>query len=243
MEYRADFFTRIIASILSLLMNVGAFSIAFHYTKTIGGWSFSQAMVLLSIYYLMDGIIEMFIAPNMRATMELVRQGTLDFVLIKPVSAQFMASFRTVNIWRIINVIVGIGLSVTTIVQRGLSIGVYEAGMFAVTLFCGATIVYSFWLFLVTLTFWFVKIDNIEQIVWQAFEAGRYPVDVYPVWLKNFLTYVVPVVFIITIPAQALAGKLHIEFLAVCILVASCTLLAASAFWSFGLKRYTGASA
>ena len=243
MEYRADFFTRIIASLLGLLMNVGAFSIAFHYAGKIGGWTFPQAMVLLSIYYLMDGLIEMFIAPNMRAVMEHVRQGTLDFILLKPISAQFMSSFRTVNIWRLVNVMVGVGLSIYTITQRGLSIGITEAFMFAVTLACGAVIVYSFWLVLVTLTFWFVKLENIEQIVWQAFEAGRYPIDVYPVWLKNTLTYIIPVVFIITIPAQALAGKLSMSYLTVSAFVAICTLAAASAFWRYGLKHYTGASA
>ncbi len=243
MEYRADFFTRIIASLLGLLMNVGAFSIAFHYAGKIGGWTFPQAMVLLSIYYLMDGLIEMFIAPNMRAVMEHVRQGTLDYILLKPISAQFMSSFRTVNIWRLVNVLVGVGLSFYTITQRGLVIGATEAFMFAVTLACGAVIVYSFWLCLVTLTFWFVKLDNIEQIVWQAFEAGRYPIDVYPIWLKNTLTYVIPVVFIITVPAQALAGKLSMSYLLVSMFVALSTLVGASAFWRFGLKHYTGASA
>src|SRR5438270_4346088 len=92
MEYRADFFTRILASLLGLLTTVGALSIAYNYTSNIKGWTFAQALVLLSIYYLMDGLIEMFIAPNMRQVMEQVRNGTLDFVLLKPVSAQFLAS-------------------------------------------------------------------------------------------------------------------------------------------------------
>jgi len=173
MEYRADFFTRIVASLLGLVATVGGLSIAYHYVPAIKGWSFAQVLVLVAVYYLMDGLIEMFIAPNMRNVMAQVRDGTLDFVLLKPVSAQFMASFRTMNVWRIANVFVGAGLTAYTIGRLSLSVGWAEAAAFALTLLAGFAVVYSFWLVLVTLTFWFVKVDNIEQIVWQAFEAGR----------------------------------------------------------------------
>jgi ABC-2 type transport system permease protein len=242
-EYRVDFFTRILASLVGLLTTVGALSIAFNYTGNLAGWTFPQTLVLLSIYYLMDGLIEMFIAPNMRAVMEQVRQGTLDFVLLKPISAQFMASFRTINIWRIVNVMVGLGLSLYTIGRLSLTVGMSQALAFGLTLLCGVAIVYSFWLCLVTLTFWFVKIDNIEQIVWQAFEAGRYPVEIYPVWLRGALTYVIPVAFIITVPARALAGRLPGTYLLIAPVVALASLLLSSAFWRFGLRHYTGASA
>src|ERR1041385_507236 len=114
-EYRADFYTRIVASLLGLVTTVGSLSIAFNYTSNIKGWTFAQALVLLAVYYLMDGIIEMLIAPNMREVMVKVRDGTLDYMLLKPVSAQFIASFRTINVWRIVNVAVGMGLSVWTI--------------------------------------------------------------------------------------------------------------------------------
>ncbi len=243
MEYRADFFTRLIASLLGLLTTIGSLAIAYQYADTIAGWKFSHAMVLLAIYYLMDGLIEMFVAPNMRTIMSQVREGTLDFVLLKPISAQFMATFRTLNVWRIGNVLVGLGLSVYAITNMAVGIGVGQALLFAVTLAGGLGVVYSFWLVLVTLTFWFVRIDNLEQIIWQAFEAGRYPVEIYPRWLQMALTYVVPVVFIITVPAGALAGRVSGWTALLAVLTSVIVVTAASAFWRFGLKHYTGASA
>lgn len=243
MEYRADFFTRVIASLLGLMTTVGSLWVAFQYTSQIKGWSFAQTLVLLAVYYLMDGLIEMFIAPNMREIMVQVREGTLDFVLLKPVSAQFMATFRTVNIWRAANLLVGLGVATYTIRQLSLSIGAQQALQFALTLIAGLGVIYSFWLVLVTLTFWFVKIDNIEQIVWQAFEAGRYPVEIYPGWLKMTLTYGIPVVFIITVPAQALTGQLASNFVWIALGVAAASIVLSSFFWRFGLKSYTGASA
>jgi ABC-2 type transport system permease protein len=243
MEYRADFFTRVIASLLGVLTTVGSLYVAFQYTPHIKGWRFEETLVLLAVYYAMDGLIEMFIAPNMREIMVQVREGTLDFVLLKPVSAQFMATFRTLNIWRAANLLVGIGLLVYTTGRLALQVGLPQAAAFAVTLAAGIAVVYSFWLVLVTTTFWFIKIDNIEQIVWQAFEAGRYPVEIYPGWLRATLTYVIPVVFIITVPAQALAGRLEWSFVLLAVGVAAASVLASSAFWRFGLRYYTGASA
>jgi ABC-2 type transport system permease protein len=243
MEYRADFFTRVVASLLGLLTTVGALAITFQYTPHIAGWTFAQVLVLLGVYYLVDGLIEMFIAPNMREIMTQVREGTLDFVLIKPVSAQFMATFRTLNIWRVANVLVGVGLVGYAVHRLALTVGPSQAAAFAVTLAGGLGVVYSVWLALVTLTFWFIKLDNLEQLVWQGFEAGRYPIEIYPAWLKGALTYVIPIAFIITVPAQALAGRLSPSVVATAVVVSCLSLIASSAFWRFGLRHYTGASA
>ena len=243
MEYRADFFTRILASLLGLLTTLGGLTVVFTYTSNIKGWKLADMVVLLSVYYLMDGIIEMFIGPNMRQVMEQVRQGTLDFVLLKPVNAQFLATTRQVNIWRMANVFIGAGLSVYSVSRLSLSIGPTQAVAFALTLAASVGIVYAFWLFLVTLTFWVVRIDNLEQIVAQAFEAGRYPIDIYPNWLRGGLTYVVPVVFMITVPAQALAGRMHGFQAVTALAVSAAAVVLSSLFWRFGLKNYTGASA
>jgi ABC-2 type transport system permease protein len=123
MEYRADFFTRIVASLLGLLTTLGGLMVVFQYTGNLRGWKLPDVVALLSVYYLMDGLIEMFIGPNMRQVMEQVRQGTLDFVLLKPVSTQFLATFRQVNVWRIVNVLVGLGLSVYSVSRLSLTIG------------------------------------------------------------------------------------------------------------------------
>jgi ABC-2 type transport system permease protein len=241
-EYRADFYTRVVASLLGLVTTVGALSVAYTYTSNIRGWTFAQALVLVAIYWLTEGLIEMFIAPNMRAVMGQVRDGTLDFVLLKPVNAQFLASFRTVNIWRAANVLMGIGVLVYTLSRLSLQVGPREAVLFAVALASGLVIMYAFWIALVTLTFWFVRIDNLEQVLWQAFEAGRYPMEIYPRWLQGALTYAVPIAFLITVPASALAGRLGAGGVLVAVAVAAVALVLASAFWWWGTKHYTGAS-
>ena len=57
------------------------------------------------------------------------------------------------------------------------------------------------------------------------------------------LTFLVPVAFAVTIPAQSLTGRLDAATVLVTLALAVAFSAAARWFWRFGLQRYTGASA
>jgi ABC-2 type transport system permease protein len=98
-------------------------------------------------------------------------------------------------------------------------------------------------LLLAALAFWFVRMDNALIVFPSFWEAGRWPVDVYPGWLRGILTFLVPVAFATTVPAEALTGQVQpTTFLAA--LVAAVGLLVVSRLVRLrGLRRYAGASA
>ena len=114
---------------------------------------------------------------------------------------------------------------------------------FALALIGGIAIVYSFLLILATLAFWFVRTENIMVIFGSMYEAGRWPVGIYPPWLRVALTVVVPVAFAITVPVETLVGRLEPMTLLLTIGLAAAFLVASRWFWQFGLRHYTGASA
>jgi ABC-2 type transport system permease protein len=96
---------------------------------------------------------------------------------------------------------------------------------------------------LATCSFWFVRVDNILVIFQSMYEAGRWPVGIYPPALRWALTFLVPVAFAITVPAEALVGRLTGETLAGAVLLAIVLLIFSRRFWLIGLRHYTGASA
>ena len=57
------------------------------------------------------------------------------------------------------------------------------------------------------------------------------------------LTFLVPVAFAVSVPAEALTGRLTLPSLALAAAVAAGMLLVARIVWSTGLRRYAGASA
>ena len=84
---------------------------------------------------------------------------------------------------------------------------------------------------LATSAFWLVRVENILVIFQSMYEAGRWPVSIYPGWLRFALTFVVPVAFAVTVPAQALAGKAHAEDLAGAWALAAGLFILARLFW------------
>jgi ABC-2 type transport system permease protein len=93
------------------------------------------------------------------------------------------------------------------------------------------------------MSFWFIRIENILVIFQTLYEAGRWPIGIYPHWLKFILTFIVPIAFAITVPAQALTGRLTTETLTLDVGVAIGMLIISRLFWKIGLRNYSGASA
>lgn len=245
--YRADFLMRVFTSVLHFCGELLVLWTIFSNTKRLAGWSPAEVVVLLGVFRVMIGLIASLIAPNMRRIMEDIRNGALDFALLKPVSAQFYLSVRSFTLWRATDIVLGIALMVGGLMNLGRPVRPAELlasfGAFCVMLAAGATVVYSIWLALATSVFWFTRISNIEMVFWNVFEAGRYPVDIYQPWIRWGLTFIVPLAFLTTFPAGALVGRATFGGVLISVLVSTATLLAASAFWRFGLSRYSGASA
>ena len=93
-------------------------------------------------------------------------------------------------------------------------------------------------------SFWFLHIENIFAIFGDVYQAARWPIGIYPQWLRFILTFIVPVAIAVTVPAEAAVGRL------------TCrtggagagrwplfTLVVSRVLWRLGLKRYSGASA
>jgi ABC-2 type transport system permease protein len=75
------------------------------------------------------------------------------------------------------------------------------------------------------------------------YQTGRWPIGIYPGWLRYSMTYLVPIGFAVTVPAQALTGRLHWGTVVVAACFAVALTLFTRWFWRFGLRRYSGASA
>lgn len=243
MEYRANFFIQVFQSGLNFGTGLLGVFIVFSHTESLNGWSALELMALLGVFYMMGGVIQFVIEPGMQRFMEDVRLGTLDYVLLKPQDSQLMVSIRKIQIFKLIDVILGVSVLVYAVLPMKASIGWINVLAFVATLFCGSMIVYSFWFFLATLSIWFVRIENILFIFQGVYQAGRWPVDIYPKWMRIALTFVVPVAFATTIPARNLTGTSHVGYVVLAGVVSTVMFVLARLFWRRALRFYSGAGA
>ena len=243
LEYRANFWINLIQSALDLSVALGGLAVVFSHTDTLGGWRPAELLALIGVYFLIGGLIRTLIRPSMIKFMEDVRQGTLDFTLTKPADSQLLVSIQRIEIWRLVDVLIAIPVLAIALIRLGAQLGLTEAGVFVVTLTCGGLIIYSFWLMLSTCAFWFVKVENIQVIFMSMWQAGRWPVSIYPAWLRAVLTFLVPVAFATTVPASAVSGRITAANFATTIALAAAMLLLSRWFWRVGIRFYSGASA
>jgi ABC-2 type transport system permease protein len=61
--------------------------------------------------------------------------------------------------------------------------------------------------------------------------------------MRYSFTYLVPIGFAITVPAQAMTDRLHGQTIAIAVGFAIALTVATRWFWRVGLRRYSGASA
>lgn len=242
LAYRANFFLQLFESLLDLGTALAGLAIIFSYTNNLGGWRPDEVVALVGVFFLVGGAIRLVIQPSMERLIEAVHEGTLDFTLTKPVDAQFLVSIQRVEIWKFADMVLGAGVLVVALSRLGTRVGGAQAAAFAAALVVGGIIVYSFWLILATLSFWFVRVENILMIFQSMYEAGRWPVSLYPRWLRFGLTFLVPVAFATTVPAQALIGRLTWRTLLGTSALAGLFLVSSRLFWRAGIRRYSGAS-
>ncbi len=105
-----------------------------------------------------------------------------------------------------------------------------------------ATIWKSLWLMMVSLAFWFVRLDNFTELFYGFYEAGRYPVAIYRGVVRVVLTFVVPIAFVTTFPASALLGRLDQETASIALAFAIGLFFLSNRFWNLALRHYSSAS-
>jgi len=243
LQYRVNFVVQLFQSAITLVAALAVLALVYSQTDELNGWSQSEILCLTGIQILMLGVIRMLVEPNMSRVIDEVREGTLDYALTKPEDAQVLASVREIRIWQIVDVfsgliVLGFGLSrITT------DVGVLDALAFAVAFGLGAVMIYCFWLVVATGAFWVVNMWHVAELFDGLFQTGRWPVGIYPGWLRISVTFLVPVAFAVTVPAEAVTSRLDWQTLLLSVVFAVFLFAATRWFWRFGLRRYSGASA
>lgn len=240
MEYRANFILATLTSLGNLAGSLFGLFLFYRTGYTFQGWSWEEALVVLGVFTILQGFSSTFLAPNLNRIVGHVQQGTLDFVLLKPINSQFWLSIHTLSPWGLPDLVFGVVLIGYAGGRLGLGVGNYLLS--AVPLVFGLASLYSLWFMLGATSIWFVKIYNVTEVLRGLLEAGRYPMVAYPAAYRFFFTFVVPVAFLTTVPAETMLGRVQIGWVFSAGVLALGLLFVASGFWRFALRFYTSAS-
>ena len=242
LQYRINFFIQLLQSFISVATGLIGLSLVFGQVNTLAGWSRPELLAVMGVHLLMGGVIRSIIQPNMERLMDDVRNGTLDFALTKPADAQTLVSVREFRFWQLVDVIVGIVVISVAFYQLKGTLDALQLLGFLAALIMGAVMLYCVWLMVTSISFWVIRVQEISNLFEGLYAAGRWPVGIYPDWLRTGLTFLVPVAFAVTVPAEALTNRLTGTSLLFAFGMTLIFVILARGLWLLGLSNYSGAS-
>ncbi|MGK7926865.1 MAG: ABC transporter permease [Spirulina sp.] len=240
LEYRLNFLIATLSSLTNLSGSLFGLFLFYRTGYEFQGWSWEEALIVLGIFTLLQGFSATFLIPNLNKIVEQVQEGTLDFVLLKPISSQFWLSVRTVSPWGLPDLIFGIIIVLYSGSRLGLKFSNYLLSLMPISF--GIVILYSLWFMLGATSIWFVKIYNVTEVLRGLLEAGRFPMVAYPGLYRFFFTFIVPVAFLTTIPSQTLLDRAPLSWLFGSGILAIALFYCSHQFWRFATRFYTSAS-
>lgn len=242
LAYRADTVVNILLNLMWLGWELLSLSIIFNNTETLGGWGIGELIALLGVFRLVNTLMIALVWPNTEKFNQSIRDGSMDYTILQPVNSMFLVTFSRITVWRIWDLVLAVILIVVGINMSGDVTSPLQILTFVLLSITGTIVIYSLWIVLIALTFWFTKFDNNVTILQALMDAGRYPVTVYPAWLRVIVTFIIPIAVATTIPLQALRGELITGQVLMYIAISIASFWVASIVWKAGLKRYSGAS-
>lgn len=241
LEYRANFFTRILTDVFWYVAQVTTFEVLYHHTEKIGDWDKYQMRVFLGLLFVIDALYMIFIHENLENLSEKVRKGDLDLLLAKPVNSQFMITLQKANTALIGNLLLGAGWLIYSLQSLG---DFHFARLFWLILLipCSLVVIYSMRFIFSASAVIFTRSENLQFLWWQVYRIGMRPDSMYFPWFKWIILTVVPVGVIVSLPARALLNPPEFFYIAWPVILVPILLYLTSKFWNFALKFYSSAS-
>ena len=207
--------------------------------KTIAGWDRREAQILGATLYIVSSLNNLLAAAVLEIPSH-VRQGTLDFIVTKPVDSQFWVSMRKFNFAELGSFLGAIVL--VSISLAGIHPTAVQFLLYAVGIVCAVVNLYGFQLMLMTTGIYFIRIDNLWVLGETLTGLGRYPMDIYPTGLRYLLTFILPVAFFAYFPALQLVRQPSYTVAMQAMAFAIIFFFLSRFWWRYSMKHYSSAS-
>jgi ABC-2 type transport system permease protein len=240
MSYRFNFLFTYVLHITRLLIYLTVWSVIFAQGQKIDNYTWDE----IASYYILTTILVLLLAPSHMFDLQpLIRKGTLNSILIKPISieanilAKFLAS--KIPIFIIMTILTSLVFYFLHI-KINLSLNPLAIILFSLSL----ALTFYFGLFVSALAFWLVEMWPLRRCFQgcMALLGGIIaPLDLLPTYMSSFARFT-PFPYLGYFNVKALQGLIpENELLIHCMIGLGWTVLFVLGFkilWNLGLKRY-----
>lgn len=246
MTFRGHFLVNAASELMWVALLLIFINVIFSKTSNVRGWTEHQYLFLAGTHMLVTSLFEALFFGNCWRISQLVRSGDLDFVLVRPASAQFLLSFERLDLSPLANVPVAVAICAYALIRQGETVSPMEIGLFMLLIAGGVVILYSLLFMFATTSVWLIRQTGVDMLWFYAVSLARYPAEIYRrfaggvLWFA--LVFVVPVLMVANLPANVMIRTFE-PFMVGYVLASGLVLLVVSAIvFRFALRWYRSAS-
>lgn len=239
--YRIDFFFWGFVSLMWTVFNLLFMEILIGISGNIGGWNRGQLYVLMGTFSILDAFTWSFLYNLFRQYTWQIFSGEFDFVLIKPVSTQFLVSVQRNSYNNIFRLILGIAIVMNGLSQLSFHPGVLDVLAYIGLMCVGMIMIYSLWFMISTVAFYVERLDNINEIFPALRQVFQVPRTVYTGFFSTLFTVVLPLGLISSLPTEMLLGRFSGNLVLYFVMSTMFFFVLARIFFVHSVKKYAGA--
>lgn len=242
MEFRTHFVGQIFTSICWAFVTIFLFEILFSTTDSIAGWSKGQVMMIYAIQRFATTIFSFAFRRNLSLLSHIINSGEFDYYLTRPVNTFFLTFTRYIAFDRISHLFVGLGVLYYSTHLEHISWTTPKISMLITVAFLGAMLRLALNVLIHTPIFWVQKLENLDRVELTFFTTARFPRQAFPPILKYLFTFVLPIFFVASIPAEIILAKISWSNIFLLFFICSVFFIFSYHFFSFALRHYSSAS-
>ncbi len=181
----------------------------FAYGDNLAGMSPYETTLFIGSYTFITGIMDSVYYPNIAAIPEYIRKGDLDFYIIKPVSNQFIVSFRKFDLGLgVPNCLAGIAMIAIAWYKLGIDVNFLNIFGFIYFTFMGSVLTYPILLIPVTFSFFIIKTEALQSLIWSLWDFNNMPGKIYSRGIRLIGTFIIPIFAITNFAPEFILGEL-----------------------------------
>lgn len=242
LQYRLGFWTEGLLGVAWSGLGVVPLLVAVGHRGTVEGWTAWELVVLTGCFTTVVGLFGALLQPALVASMNHIRLGTLDYLLLRPADALALCLIAAFNPWRLIEALGGVVLIVAGLIKLGRAPSPEGLAAALVVGLSGLVALYAFGVLMLCASFRAMRLQNLTFFMEALLDFGRWPVQVFRGPVRAFFTFVIPLAVMTTYPAEALIGRLEAGTVVAAVATAIGLMVVARVVWGRCLAGYTSAS-
>jgi len=239
LAYRTSFVLMALSLIFSRMIGPIITILVYNVSQGIPGWTLMELILLQGVAILVFGFGHAFVGGIAWYTQDLVEEGELENVLLRPFYVLANIASRAVDFHGLADVFTGLALIIFAVIKLNLLNGMIFP--FIILILLALIFMTSINIFIAGLSIIFVRVEAFDNIIGSLGQFAGWPITVYPGGIKFLLTFLIPVAIASYWPASILIGKEPLSSIAIAIIPVLVFFVFSIWFWGVALKKYQSA--